>query len=170
MNETVAAQVLIVSGGEDGQDSTADIKLMETALNNGGSLWEIQRYSDVDHGFSNPFSSRYNAYVEERSWPSTIKFLQKTFQEIELAPSIPKDLTGEAFVYSDPVDGSTLNGYITVPEGEGPFPAVVIIHNADGINEYEETRAQMLAEMGFVGLAADVYGPMMAEVDMTNRT
>ena len=169
-NQTVASSVLIVSGGEDSQDSTSDIKLMETALNNGGNLGEIQRYSDVEHGFTDIFSSRYNAYVEERSWPSTIKFLQKTFQEIELAPSIPKDLTGEAFVYSDPVDGSTLNGYITVPEGEGPFPAVVIIHNADGINEYEETRAQMLSEMGFVGLAADVYGPMMAEVDMTNRT
>lgn len=143
---------------------------MEAALNSGGSLWEIQRYSDVEHGFTDIFSSRYNAYVEERSWPSTIKFLQKTFDEIELAPSIPKDLTGEAFPYSDPADGSALNGYITVPEGEGPFPAVVIIHNADGINEYEETRATMLAEMGFVGLAADVYGPMMAEVDMTNRT
>mmetsp|Transcript_23909 Transcript_23909/g.68686 ORF Transcript_23909/g.68686 Transcript_23909/m.68686 type:complete len:372 (-) Transcript_23909:903-2018(-) len=169
-NKTVASQVLIVSGGEDGQDSTADIKLMETALNNGGNLWEIQRYSDVEHGFTDIFSSRYNAYVEERSWPSTIKFLQETFQEIGLAPSIPKELTGEAFAYSDPADGSDLNGYVAVPEGDGPFPAVVIIHNADGINEYEETRAQMLTEMGFVGFAADIYGPMMAEVDMTNRT
>ena len=155
------------------QDSTADIKAMETAFDNGGNLWEIARYSDVEHGFTDFLSpGRYNEYVDERSWSSCMTFIQEVFEEIQLAPSIPGELSGTTVNYTDPVDGSALVGYVSVPADamEGTTPAVVIIHNADGIDDYEKTRATMLNEMGYVGFAADIYGPMKDEVDMSNRT
>ena len=146
---------------------------MEAAFNNGGNLWEIVRYSDVEHGFTNFLSpDRYNEYVDKRSWSSCMTFLQKVFEEIKLAPSIPAALSGTTLDYTDPVDGSALVGYVSIPDDamEGATPAVVILHNADGIDDYEKTRAQMLNDMGYVGLAADIYGPMKDEVDITNRT
>ena len=40
----------------------------------------------------------------------------------------------------------------------GPRPAVLIAHTIAGRSELEERRALMLAELGYVGFAIDVYG------------
>ena len=40
-----------------------------------------------------------------------------------LVPSAP----GERVTYQNPVDGTTLAGMLVVPEGEGPFPGVVLL-------------------------------------------
>ena len=37
-------------------------------------------------------------------------------------------------------------------------PAVVVIQDWNGMNDYEKERSRMLAEMGYVGFAADIYG------------
>lgn len=41
---------------------------------------------------------------------------------------------------------------------DGPAPAVLIAHTIAGRSELEERRALMLAELGYVGFAIDVYG------------
>ena len=53
--------------------------------------------------------------------------------------------------------GNQLNGYLAQPEGEGPFPAVLLIHEWWGFNEGMTVLADALAEEGYVVLAADAY-------------
>ncbi|MCS4504508.1 dienelactone hydrolase family protein [Arhodomonas aquaeolei] len=40
----------------------------------------------------------------------------------------------------------------------GPQPVVLIIHDWDGLDDYERTRARMLARAGYAAFAADLYG------------
>ncbi|MCB9433077.1 MAG: dienelactone hydrolase family protein [Ardenticatenaceae bacterium] len=54
-------------------------------------------------------------------------------------------------------DGSTLHGYLAVPEGAGPHPAVLLIHEWWGLNEGITILADALAQEGYVVLAADAY-------------
>jgi dienelactone hydrolase len=52
-------------------------------------------------------------------------------------------------------------GYVATPEGESRG-TVLIVHDWDGMTDYEERRADMLAEAGYTAFAIDVYG---AETD-----
>jgi dienelactone hydrolase len=49
-------------------------------------------------------------------------------------------------------------GVLAVPEGPGPFPGVVAVHEAWGLGAQVQRRVRMLAELGFVALAADIFG------------
>jgi carboxymethylenebutenolidase len=48
-------------------------------------------------------------------------------------------------------------GYLVTPEGEGPHPAVILIHEWDGLNDRVRQVADALADEGYVALAADLY-------------
>lgn len=53
----------------------------------------------------------------------------------------------------------TMNGYIVYDESqEGPRPAVFVIHEWWGMNEYAKSRARDLAKLGYVAMAIDLYG------------
>jgi dienelactone hydrolase len=71
--------------------------------------------------------------------------------------------TSQAAVQSKTVeymDGDTkLTGYLYWDDAiEGPRPGVLVIHEWWGLNDYPKKRAHMLAELGFVAFAADMYG------------
>ena len=51
-----------------------------------------------------------------------------------------------------------LVGYLARPAGSGVRPAVLVVHEAPGLGEHPRMRADMLAELGYVALAADLYG------------
>jgi dienelactone hydrolase len=51
-----------------------------------------------------------------------------------------------------------LMGQIAVPSTPGPHPAVLVMHSALGIDEHMCRRASDLAALGYVALAADMYG------------
>jgi carboxymethylenebutenolidase len=53
--------------------------------------------------------------------------------------------------------GNELRGYLAQPEGDGPFPAVLLIHEWWGFNEGMTVLADALAAEGYVVLAADAY-------------
>ncbi|WP_103728662.1 dienelactone hydrolase family protein [Novosphingobium sp. HII-3] len=61
-----------------------------------------------------------------------------------------------AFDYSH--DGATFKGQLAVPEGSGPHPAILVMHNARGLGLGPIKRAQALAKEGYVALASDLYG------------
>lgn len=62
----------------------------------------------------------------------------------------------EALNYSD---GTTnFIGYLADPEGSGRRPGILVVHEAPGLNDHPKRRARMLAELGYVALAADLYG------------
>lgn len=48
-------------------------------------------------------------------------------------------------------------GYLAVPDGEGPFPAVILIHEWNGLVDRIRQMADALAAEGYVALAADLY-------------
>ncbi|KRB69202.1 dienelactone hydrolase family protein [Noviherbaspirillum sp. Root189] len=54
---------------------------------------------------------------------------------------------------------SSVSNGIFKPEGEGPFPAVVLVHTCGGIQSHISERAKELIEAGFVVLVQDSYGP-----------
>ena len=53
-----------------------------------------------------------------------------------------------------------MRGYLVHPIGEGPFPAVVVIHENRGLNPYIEDVARRFAVEGFVALAPDGLSPV----------
>jgi carboxymethylenebutenolidase len=45
-----------------------------------------------------------------------------------------------------------------VPAGKGPFPALVVVHQWWGLNDWIRQQASRLADQGYVTLAVDLYG------------
>jgi carboxymethylenebutenolidase len=48
-------------------------------------------------------------------------------------------------------------GYLARPEGKGPFPAVVVIHEWWGLDDWVKEQARALAKEGYIALAVDLY-------------
>ena len=53
-----------------------------------------------------------------------------------------------------------MRGYLVKPDGEGPFPAVLVIHENRGLNPYIEDVARRAAVEGFLALAPDGLFPV----------
>ena len=51
----------------------------------------------------------------------------------------------------------TASGLLVTPEGKGPFPAVVVIQEWWGLNDWVKNQARALAKEGYVALAPDLY-------------
>jgi carboxymethylenebutenolidase len=54
-------------------------------------------------------------------------------------------------------DGRTAGGYLVEPEGKGPFPALVVVHEWWGLNDHAKDIAGRFAAQGYVTLAPDLY-------------
>ncbi len=63
--------------------------------------------------------------------------------------------SGEAVAYF--AGDEAAQGYLAVPEGEGPFPAVILIHEWNGLVDRVRQMADAMAAEGYVALAADLY-------------
>lgn len=63
--------------------------------------------------------------------------------------------TGQTVAYFS--DDPQARGYLAVPDGEGPFPAVILIHEWNGVVERIQQTADAFAAHGFIALAADLY-------------
>ncbi|QPC41420.1 dienelactone hydrolase family protein [Kaustia mangrovi] len=67
------------------------------------------------------------------------------------------DIVGENVVYE--VNGKPFEGYAVQNTGFGDSqPAVLLVHDWDGLDDYEKQRATMLAAEGYTVLAADLFG------------
>lgn len=54
---------------------------------------------------------------------------------------------------------TTLEGFLAYDDAKkGKLPGVIIVHEWTGLGDYVKSRAKQLAEMGYVALAADIYG------------
>lgn len=51
----------------------------------------------------------------------------------------------------------TVNAILYTPQGKGPFPALVVIHEYWGLNDWVKEQASRLADQGYVALAIDLY-------------
>ncbi|WP_295788061.1 dienelactone hydrolase family protein [uncultured Microbacterium sp.] len=55
-------------------------------------------------------------------------------------------------------DGVAFRGYLARPGGEGRHPGILVVHDWLGVTDYVRMRCDMLARLGYVAFAADVYG------------
>jgi dienelactone hydrolase len=77
-----------------------------------------------------------------------------------VATKEPK-LKEEAITYS--IDGLkdslVLDGYVVYDENvEGKRPAILVVHEWWGLNDYAKMRARELAKLGYIAMALDMYG------------
>jgi carboxymethylenebutenolidase len=56
----------------------------------------------------------------------------------------------------------TVRGYLALPEGEGKHPAIIVIHEWWGLNDWVREQAQKYAAQGYVALAVDLYRGKLA--------
>lgn len=54
------------------------------------------------------------------------------------------------------VKGESFEGYYVSPGAEAPL--ILLVHDWDGLTDYEVKRSQMLAEMGYAVFAVDLFG------------
>jgi dienelactone hydrolase len=56
-------------------------------------------------------------------------------------------------------DGTLLRGYIAYDQNlKGKRPAVLVVHEWWGLNDYARMRVRKLAELGYIAMAADIFG------------
>ena len=69
---------------------------------------------------------------------------------ISASASTSKDVTFKS-------DGDTVKAIAFAPEGKGPFPAIIVIHEWWGLNDWVKEQASKLADQGYLALAVDLY-------------
>jgi carboxymethylenebutenolidase len=57
----------------------------------------------------------------------------------------------------------TVQGVLYTPSGNGPFPAIIVIHEWWGLNDWVKEQASKLAGEGYAALAIDLYRGKVAK-------
>lgn len=64
----------------------------------------------------------------------------------------------------------TVAGYLAAPEGAAKKPAIVVIHEWWGLNDWAKAKADGFAKQGYVALAVDLYrGKVTADPDTAHQ-
>lgn len=73
--------------------------------------------------------------------------------------------SGEVVEYE--VDGEPFEGYFNSPSPDAPL--VLLIHDWDGLTDYEVKRSDMLAELGYSVFALDLFGAGVRPAEFEER-
>ena len=73
--------------------------------------------------------------------------------------------SGKVLAYE--VDGKPYEGYFISPSPKAPL--ILLIHDWDGLTDYEVKRANMLADMGYAVFAADLFGAGVRPTEVTDK-
>jgi len=65
------------------------------------------------------------------------------------------------------VNGEPFEGYYISPSSDAPL--ILIIHDWDGLTDYEVKRANMLADMGYAVFAADLFGAGVRPTEVKDK-
>jgi len=64
----------------------------------------------------------------------------------------------------------TVHAMLYTPDGKGPFPGIVVIHEWWGLNDWIKEQATKLADQGYAALAIDLYrGKVATTPDMAHE-
>jgi dienelactone hydrolase len=78
--------------------------------------------------------------------------------------AVALNLPATAALVTKPVDysddkGTPLHGFVVYDDQvTGKRPGVIVVHDWRGITDYTHKRADMLAKLGYIAFAADIYG------------
>ena len=64
---------------------------------------------------------------------------------------------------SYPSGSESVSGYLATPAGSGKHPALVVIHEWWGLNDWVKSKADDFAKQGYVALAVDLYRGKVAQ-------
>lgn len=103
-------------------------------------------------------SDRYDQLADMRSWQAAGEFMLEAIGVTPAMSAKPETITTMPVEYMDNM--TALTGHLAMPATgwKRPLPAVVILPDWDGANEYEQERATALAELGYVAMVADMFG------------
>jgi dienelactone hydrolase len=73
--------------------------------------------------------------------------------------------TGASVTYQ--VNGQSYEGYYISPSDRAPF--VLLIHDWDGLTDYEIKRANMLADLGYAVFALDLFGAGVRPTEVKDK-
>jgi dienelactone hydrolase len=73
--------------------------------------------------------------------------------------------TGASVTYQ--VNGQSYDGYYISPSDRAPF--LLLIHDWDGLTDYEVKRANMLADLGYAVFALDLFGAGVRPTEMKDK-
>jgi carboxymethylenebutenolidase len=84
------------------------------------------------------------------------------------AALVPPGASAETEVITDMVryksGADTVSAYLARPQGKGPFPALVVIHEWWGLDDWIKKNAREFAGRGYAALAVDLYrGPVTSD-------
>ncbi len=88
--------------------------------------------------------------------------------QVGLFTSIAFAADGKSVSYKS--GDETVNAVLYTPAGKGPFPAIIVIHEWWGLNDWVKDQAAKLAGEGYVALAIDLYrGKVATTPDMAHE-
>lgn len=152
---------LFLTGGADFLTGPESMSKLESDLEQGGAVWEMVRYSGINHAFSRWYGENYDARVDARSWDYSMNYLKEMFGQCNgtandcYDSSTSKDATPVIVKYTDASDGVELSGRLFFPEvvTENAKTPVVIIVSSDP--DTSTGPAMSAAGKGYVAFQAD---------------
>lgn len=89
---------------------------------------------------------------------STMALMAATILSISFVPHKSNPTFHEEnVIYTS--DGITLKGFVVYDENKkGKRPAILVVHEWWGLNDYAKNRARQLASLGYIAMAVDMYG------------
>lgn len=54
-------------------------------------------------------------------------------------------------------DGTTMQAYVSIPKGKRPFPGVIVLQEAFGVNSHIRNIADRIAKEGYVAIAPELF-------------
>lgn len=67
-----------------------------------------------------------------------------------------------------PVEGADMAAYRALPEGTGPFPVCLVVHEIFGVHEYIRDVCRRLAHLGYLAVAPNLYRRVAEVSGMTS--
>jgi carboxymethylenebutenolidase len=99
-----------------------------------------------------------------------IEVRKKTFLVVMVAILAASGFAADGKQVAYKSGDETVQGVLYAPAGNGPFPALVVIHEYWGLNDWVKEQASKLADQGYVALAVDLYrGKVATTPDMAHE-
>ncbi|GMH36122.1 hypothetical protein BSKO_03990 [Bryopsis sp. KO-2023] len=170
-------RLAVFLGGEQTGFSGQDIFDLQAEFKEAGVTFEVTRFGKADDDFWVPTQDKLELESIERqiastrTWDSLLGFLDDVFnpENVDyLDEPFQTTLIDETKLQTGTVqykEGDTnLEGFYAYDKTmEGPRPVVIIVPDWDGVGEYELWRAKRVANLGYVGFVADMYGTDVAQ-------
>ncbi len=84
---------------------------------------------------------------------------------VSIATASGASASGKAISYV--VDGKTFEGYYISPSPKAPL--ILLVHDWNGLTDYEVKRAKMLADLGYSVFAADLFGAGVRPTEVKDK-